>query len=202
MTLVATNPARRTPSGYQPSAVGSAFDEDFDFSAGLQSFNKKKVFADIKVSRRRLVGSRAHPPSRQLTPLTPPSQSKDDTDPAHRLVAHNRLPQAMRKLAPDESVLSPAELAQQRLEHLELATAPRPPASLGGDDEGGSVYEEALEPEPVAVAAPVAPVLKKRGTGSQKVVGGGGGLGGALYSPEGVRAAAVKLRQLKEAMSM
>jgi len=117
----------------------------------------------------------------------------------------------MRKLAPDESVLSHAELAQQRLDQMHLAASADPGAgggsSLGGDDEAESVYEEALETEPAPVAAP--PQLKKRRTGSSKhtaqvaQAGAKAGAGaGALYSPEGVRAAAVKLRQLKEAMSM
>lgn len=36
----------------QPAANAGSFDEDFDFSAGLQSFDKKKVFAHIQVSLR------------------------------------------------------------------------------------------------------------------------------------------------------
>ncbi|GAA6000560.1 Edc3p [Rhodotorula paludigena] len=70
--------------------------EDFDFSAGLASFDKRKVFEQIK--------------------------SNDATDPSLRLHAHNRNPDRVRtpqsKLLPTESVLSPNELYEQQQERL------------------------------------------------------------------------------------
>lgn len=110
----------------------------------------------------------------------------------------------MRKLAPDESVLSPAELVAQQLEttHLgpnstHLSRGDGSSVGLGDDEatEDESVYEEAIE-------VPVPAVAPKRGrTVSGRQVAAGQ-QATALFNSEGVRAAAVKLRQLKEAMSM
>ncbi|SCZ89475.1 BZ3500_MvSof-1268-A1-R1_Chr1-1g01204 [Microbotryum saponariae] len=63
----------------QPSNIS----EDFDFGAGLDQFDKQREFAAIK--------------------------SQDRTDPALRLVSHNK----QTKLLPNENVLSVAELEQQ-----------------------------------------------------------------------------------------
>ncbi|KDE02559.1 hypothetical protein MVLG_06894 [Microbotryum lychnidis-dioicae p1A1 Lamole] len=60
--------------------------EDFDFGAGLNQFDKQREFAAIK--------------------------SQDRTDPALRLVSHNK----QTKLLPNENVLSVAELEQQTQE--------------------------------------------------------------------------------------
>lgn len=135
----------------------------------------------------------------------------------------------MRKLAPNESVLSPGELVAQRMESLAVSnpnspghsqgqlSSSRAPSSsgIGGDDEAytedESVYEEAVEAghlsEPVpllptpqaavspgAVAATTASAQPRRRTSSKRHQ--------SLYNPAGVKVASVKLRQLKEAMSI
>lgn len=92
---------------YQQGATnnGEAFDEEFDFNAGLQSFDKSAVFAHIR--------------------------STDNIDPSLRLVAHNRkdssrTPQS--KLLPSESVLTVEELETQQLDRkvaLEEAAVPK-----------------------------------------------------------------------------
>ncbi|GAA5897417.1 Edc3p [Sporobolomyces salmoneus] len=89
---------------HQPNSAADSFDEDFDFGAGLQSFNKKAVFENIRAN--------------------------DTIDPALRLVAHNRnsnrTPQS--KLLPSESVLTVEELEAQQLDRkvaLEDAAVPK-----------------------------------------------------------------------------
>ncbi|GAA5876953.1 hypothetical protein JCM16303_006349 [Sporobolomyces ruberrimus] len=98
---------------YQQGATnnGEAFDEEFDFNAGLQSFDKSAVFAHIR--------------------------STDNIDPSLRLVAHNRkdssrTPQS--KLLPSESVLTVEELEAQQLDRkvaLEEAAVPKQQAKRG-----------------------------------------------------------------------
>ncbi|GAA5959543.1 hypothetical protein JCM3765_002365 [Sporobolomyces pararoseus] len=93
--------AQQTRRNHQQS---ESFDEDFDFNAGLQSFDKTKVFQHIRAN--------------------------DTIDPSLRLVAHNRnsnrTPQS--KLLPSESVLTVEELEaqqQDRKEALEEAAVPK-----------------------------------------------------------------------------
>ncbi|GAA5884281.1 hypothetical protein JCM3774_006570 [Rhodotorula dairenensis] len=87
-------PSPRASAQHSPQP-SSRIDGDFDFSAGLASFDKKAIFADIK--------------------------SQDATDPSSRLHAHNRNPSSrartpQSKLLPSESVLSPQELYNQQQE--------------------------------------------------------------------------------------
>ncbi|GAA6064207.1 hypothetical protein JCM10212_001620 [Sporobolomyces blumeae] len=76
------------------AAAPESFDEEFDFGAGLRSFDKTAVFAHIR--------------------------SQDHIDPSLRLVAHNRNPARTRtpqsKLLPTESVLTVEELESQQLD--------------------------------------------------------------------------------------
>ncbi|GAA5944275.1 Edc3p [Sporobolomyces koalae] len=83
---------RRNQPGQMQSATGETFDEEFDFNAGLQSFDKSAVFKHIRES--------------------------DTVDPALRLVAHNRNPARtpQTKLLPSESVLTVEELEAQQLD--------------------------------------------------------------------------------------
>ncbi|GAA5974960.1 hypothetical protein JCM11641_006780 [Rhodosporidiobolus odoratus] len=92
----------------------SSFDEDFDFSAGLQSFDKARVFDEIR--------------------------SNDPTDPSRRLVAHNRNPRSMTpqsKLLPSENVLSASELHDQQDERSAALAARSAGESGQGTPEGG-----------------------------------------------------------------
>lgn len=100
---------------HTPQPLGR-IDDDFDFSAGLAAFDKKAVFADIKVRAppvSEYVGARTDSVRTRL-------QSQDATDPNSRLHAHNRNPSRARtpqsKLLPSESVLSPQELYDQQQE--------------------------------------------------------------------------------------
>ena len=100
---------------HTPQPLGR-IDDDFDFSAGLAAFDKKAVFADIKVRAppvSEYVGARTDSVRTRL-------QSQDATDPSSRLHAHNRNPSRARtpqsKLLPSESVLSPQELYDQQQE--------------------------------------------------------------------------------------
>ncbi|GAA6006301.1 hypothetical protein JCM11491_002101 [Sporobolomyces phaffii] len=103
---------RRGQQQNSTKVAPDSFEEDFDFSAGLQSFDKSAVFAHIR--------------------------STDNIDPSLRLVAHNRnsnrTPQS--KLLPTESVLTVEELEAQQLDRkvaLEEAavTNQQPPVKRG-----------------------------------------------------------------------
>lgn len=113
-------------SRQEAPAQSNHLSEDFDFGAGLASFNKHEVFEQIRVRRPRFPPPQ--PPSTSLLTLPScllPTQSNDDTDPSLRLVAHNRNPSArshhaQTKLLPTESVLSPSELLEQRAERRDV----------------------------------------------------------------------------------
>lgn len=104
-------------------------DDDFDFSAGLASFDKRRVWDHIR--------------------------SQDSTDPAERLVSHNRRTgtpggsASQAKLLPTESVLSSRELEMQEgeqdqaLEQLAMGNGQRHGGG-GGAGAGGS-YESDYE---------------------------------------------------------
>ncbi|KAK4057011.1 enhancer of mRNA decapping [Microbotryomycetes sp. JL221] len=86
-------PIRLEGRGQKSSANANAsgFEQEFDFGAGLRSFDKQAVFDQIR--------------------------SEDQTDPASRLVSHNKRHghnPYMSKLAPNESVLSERELYDQQ----------------------------------------------------------------------------------------
>ncbi|BGP18612.1 hypothetical protein JCM10213_004245 [Rhodosporidiobolus nylandii] len=111
-----TSARRRQPRHAQPS-----FDDEFDFSAGLASFDKARVFDQIR--------------------------SHDTVDPSLRLVAHNRNPARtmtpQTKLLPTENVLSQDELQEQQQERMAAIAARGSGGSAtatpsgGSDEEGG-----------------------------------------------------------------
>ncbi|GAA6046264.1 hypothetical protein NBRC10513_002255 [Rhodotorula toruloides] len=157
------------PNDEYPSQSPShtpSFNEDFDFGAGLATFDKKAVFEQIR--------------------------SHDDTDPALRLVAHNRNPSRtpQTKMLPSESVLSPQELYDQRQEALSIrqlagreAKASMTPIDMSRrkpDGEGATRQMQAL-------------VLgSEADSGTAKT----------LLTGRGVPVPAVKAKQWKEALSI
>ncbi|GAA5922121.1 hypothetical protein JCM3775_003499 [Rhodotorula graminis] len=162
----------------EPQPQSSGLNEDFDFGAGLASFNKHEVFEQIR--------------------------SNDDTDPALRLVAHNRNPSArpasQAKLLPTESVLSPSELVAQQAERRDVharvrqQAAVREPEGAGVGDKGG---ERSAEERLVEVQRQVAELA---------VEGEGGelhdGVVTKLVTTLGVEVPTVSSRQWKEALSI
>ncbi|KAM0790590.1 hypothetical protein ACM66B_004455 [Microbotryomycetes sp. NB124-2] len=91
-------------------ATANSLEQDFDFGAGLRSFDKKAVFEQIR--------------------------SQDQTDPASRLVSHNKRHAHnpyMSKLASNESVLSERELLDQQEDNAQALEA----LSLKRDGSGG-----------------------------------------------------------------
>ncbi|KAK4705813.1 enhancer of mRNA-decapping protein 3, partial [Phenoliferia sp. Uapishka_3] len=163
---------REQPSGHHLQK--QAFAEEFNFQANLDTFDKAKVFAQIKVSLT-VTGL-------TIVELTSTSQSQDDTDPSLRLVAHNRSRQQA-KLAPTENVLSPEELAEQRKE-LNQSSA----------DETSDYGEEEER-------APTKPVERER-RATLKPSGNGTGIRRSFKTPSGVHVAAVRLKQFREALSI
>lgn len=107
-----------TPQGAQSGG-------DFDFSKGLQSFDKKKVWDEIRVCR--CGASPAH------------SQSQQDTDPATLLVNTNRRSNAS-KPAPRQPMLAPNEMV---LTEPERDAAPA--ALSGSADQQVQELQKALE---------------------------------------------------------
>ena len=95
------------PVAEPPTSSASNFDRDFDFASGLQSFNKHAVFAQIR--------------------------DADTTDPAARLVSHNRLPSRLdrytTKLGIHESVLDPGEMAESELDTMASSALPETSAT-------------------------------------------------------------------------
>ncbi|GAA5969532.1 hypothetical protein JCM21900_000059 [Sporobolomyces salmonicolor] len=93
------------------SAAHESFDEDFDFGAGLRSFDKQAVFAKIR--------------------------SQDETDPSLRLHAHNRNPARtpQTKLLPTESVLTVEELEAQQLGQLQFVAGSSGPRGVTTDED-------------------------------------------------------------------
>ncbi|GAA5899609.1 hypothetical protein JCM5296_006957 [Sporobolomyces johnsonii] len=93
------------------TAAHESFDKDFDFGAGLRSFDKQAVFAKIR--------------------------SQDETDPSLRLHAHNRNPARtpQTKLLPTESVLTVEELEAQQLEQLQFVAGSSVPQGMTTDED-------------------------------------------------------------------
>ncbi|KAK4052479.1 enhancer of mRNA decapping [Microbotryomycetes sp. JL201] len=82
---------KKTANDAKAPTAASSLEQEFDFGAGLRSFDKKAVFEQIR--------------------------SQDQTDPASRLVSHNKRHAHnpyMSKLASNESVLSERELQDQQ----------------------------------------------------------------------------------------
>ncbi|BGP42256.1 enhancer of mRNA decapping [Rhodotorula kratochvilovae] len=144
--------------------------EDFDFGAGLATFNKHAVFEQIR--------------------------SNDDTDPAMRLVAHNRNPSArtsQTKLLASESVLSPAELVAQREERRDVRamvrqqSVEREPAGAGA---GGKGEERSAEERLVEVQRQMNEIAVEDGMAAE------------LVTAKGTVVPTVTARQWKEALSI
>ena len=112
-----------------------------------------------------------------------PLQSLDDTDPALRLVAHNRNRQQP-KLAPTENVLSPEELAAQRRE-----------VSQSSADETSDYGDEERRAPPKAVE-------RERRGALRPSVGNGTSVRRSFHTPSGVKVAEVRLKQYREAVSI
>ncbi|KAL8283252.1 hypothetical protein RQP46_006030 [Phenoliferia psychrophenolica] len=146
--------SRDAPTSHH--AQKQAFDDEFDFSAALATFDKAKEFAKIKI--------------------------QDDTDPSLRLVAHNRN-RTQPKLAINENVLSPEELAEQNREQSSADET-----SDYGDEESR--------------APPAKPVERERRGTLLKPSSNGASVRRTFYTPTGIKVADVRLRQLKEALSI
>ena len=166
-------------------ATNQPFAEEFDFGAGLASFDKRAVFEQIRV--------RPGPPSSHNCSLTVCRyrQSQDETDPSLRLHAHNRN-RALAKLAPTESVLTAAELYEQ---NQRQSASPLPPAGASADETSDCEEEPAPPPRMVE--------RERRGT-IKPAVGTKNGhvVGKEFVTPKGVTAVEVRLRQYKEALSI
>ncbi|GAA6003992.1 hypothetical protein JCM10207_006502 [Rhodosporidiobolus poonsookiae] len=180
---------RRQQVSRQPQ--GQSFTEDFDFAGGLNSFDKARVFDEIR--------------------------SNDSTDPSLRLVAHNRNParalMPQTKLLPTESVLSAQELHAQQHERLQ-AVAARANATAG------SVGGASASPAPGSAASGRGETTEGEGSASEfeamanqgirrvqsqlggLALGAGSGEGGGLVTSRGVRVPVIKTRQWKEALSI
>ncbi|GAA5827535.1 hypothetical protein JCM3770_005990 [Rhodotorula araucariae] len=163
VSSVSGEPRRNKQHAHMQSNVLS---EDFDFGAGLASFNKHKVFEQIR--------------------------SNDDTDPALRLVAHNRNPSA-RKLLATESVLSRAELVAQREERDDVRamvrqqSVEREPAGAGV---GGKGEERSAEERLAEVQRQMNECAVEDGPATE------------LVTSKGTVVPTVTARQWKEAMSI
>ncbi|BGP26561.1 yjeF-related protein [Rhodotorula toruloides] len=149
---------------HSPSHTPS-FNEDFDFGAGLATFDKKAVFEQIR--------------------------SHDDTDPALRLVAHNRNPSRtpQTKMLPSESVLSPQELYDQRQEALSM------PQLAGRDAKASMTPTDMSRRKPEDVIARQRQTLELDGEA-------GSAPAKTLLTGRGVPVPAVKAKQWKEALSI
>ncbi|GAA5894546.1 hypothetical protein JCM6882_004847 [Rhodosporidiobolus microsporus] len=190
----------------QPSAA--SFDEDFDFGAGLASFDKARVFEQIRET--------------------------DTIDPSLRLHAHNRNPyqpgrsltpqqrEGQVKLLPTENVLSAQELHEQQQERL-AAVAARAGAggSMGGSRGGSGTGETPTDQSGSAsTSAPTSAEASEyedaAGTGRElsrahsrlrevALADGGAldeGIKGELVTLKGVRVPTVTGRQWREALSI
>ncbi|GAA5891338.1 hypothetical protein JCM8208_002590 [Rhodotorula glutinis] len=166
------------PRRPKQQAQSSGLNEDFDFGAGLASFNKHEVFEQIR--------------------------SNDDTDPALRLVAHNRNPSARQasqvKLLPTESVLSPSELVAQQAERRDVhaqvrrQAAVREPEGLGA---GGKGEERSAEERLVETQRQMAEMAVEGESGAAQ-----DGPVTRLVTRLGVEVPTVSTRQWKEAVSI
>ncbi|GAA5986171.1 hypothetical protein JCM10908_006441 [Rhodotorula pacifica] len=177
----AGTPTRSAPQSPQPAA---RIDGDFDFSAGLASFDKKAIFADIK--------------------------SQDATDPSSRLHAHNRNPARTRtaqsKLLPTESVLSPQELYNQQQEVQILRDNRRskiasmtPTDMHAGDVEDGLGSADGEEQRNERRWQSVTGEIEKIALGTGFAVNGGDQF---LLTAAGLPIPVVKSKQWREALSI
>ncbi|GAA5867780.1 hypothetical protein JCM8547_005231 [Rhodosporidiobolus lusitaniae] len=166
-------------------AQPTSFDEDFDFSAALGSFDKARVFEDIR--------------------------SQDTVDPSLRLVAHNRNPSRQQKMLPSENVLSSSELEQQQSERL-AAVAARASASamsregsLTGGTGSESEYSSAAEGRTggsLSAAEREAGVRRKQ-SGLRNLAGAGDGGDRVFITSSGrMKVPAIKQKQWREALSI
>ncbi|GAC96192.1 predicted enhancer of mRNA [Pseudozyma hubeiensis SY62] len=125
------NPVATSSRSGSPAIPNASLSEDFDFTAGLKAFDKKKIWDDIRAS--------------------------DDTDPAALLVSHNRIANGAPDLVRGPNGVGPANSystpdrgrsnvkdGQQKLRPNEMVCSPSP--------------ERASSPTPAAPAVPNAVV--------------------------------------------
>ncbi|GAA6029139.1 hypothetical protein JCM8097_001618 [Rhodosporidiobolus ruineniae] len=187
---------RRQPQGQ------ASFEEDFDFSAGLKTFDKAREFERIR--------------------------STDTIDPSLRLVAHNRNPSAFRsrtpqssaqvKLLPSENVLSSQELSDQQSERLAAiaarasgsarASQTATPTTLSASASTSTSEDEGRFATAAGGGSPVDTTdggvrrLQSQLRNLAVQGEGAGGGTGRLVTRKGVRVPTIKLRQWKEALSI
>ncbi|TNY23286.1 YjeF-related protein [Rhodotorula diobovata] len=174
-----SNEPRR--SRQEAPAQSNHLSEDFDFGAGLASFNKHEVFEQIR--------------------------SNDDTDPSLRLVAHNRNPSArshhaQTKLLPTESVLSPSELLEQRAERRDVRAMVRQQAVVRepeGEGAGGKGGERSAGERLAEVQRQMNEIAVEDGGEAGPP---GTEVATRLVTRKGIEVPTVTARQWKEALSI
>lgn len=195
-------------SRQEAPAQSNHLSEDFDFGAGLASFNKHEVFEQIRVRRPRFPPPQ--PPSTSLLTLPScllPTQSNDDTDPSLRLVAHNRNPSArshhaQTKLLPTESVLSPSELLEQRAERRDVRAMVRQQAVVRepeGEGAGGKGGERSAGERLAEVQRQMNEIAVEDGGEAGPP---GTEVATRLVTRKGIEVPTVTARQWKEALSI
>ncbi|KAJ9478151.1 putative enhancer of mRNA [Pseudozyma hubeiensis] len=129
-----------TPSrGGSPAIPNTSLSEDFDFTAGLKAFDKKKIWDDIRAS--------------------------DDTDPAALLVSHNRIANGAPDLVRGPNGVGPANSystpdrgrsnvkdGQQKLRPNEMVCSPSPERASPPTSAAPAVSNEVQASQPAATA--------------------------------------------------
>ena len=167
----------------RPHPSHDAFPEEFDFNAGLLSFNKSAIFAGI--------------------------QASDSTDPALRLHSHNRNDthaQAQAKLLPNENVLSKEDLEDQgvaeefvvrRQEEVRDAVVAEKEVVRGAAVQEEDVVRGAAVVEEAEYFVDAKQSIRKRGKKTRR-----NPKQGRFVNSEGVPIVEVRLKQYREIISI